>query len=267
MCSFELNSVVNACFMGKDYKDTVSSHANRQSHGFVFFKEADSIYTFQNGKSLHASSGSFLYLPKYSSYSFKPKYRGEVYCINLQCNDDVFGDVNPDDKAFVFTLKRTTEVESIYKKVIREMYLKKPYYYLNVNSLVYELASIIFNEKEAEYAPSSVKNKLLPAINYIDEHYIENDISIPFLASLCEMSENYFRRLFIKYYGTSPIKYINEKKMNYAYEFLKSGLYSVIETAALTGFSDVGYFSRLYKRIKGEMPSDTTKYYKERRIK
>lgn len=61
-------------FMGKDYKDRVSCHSDRQSHGFVYFKSIDSVYTFINGRSVHVSSGDFLYLPKYSSYSFKPKF-------------------------------------------------------------------------------------------------------------------------------------------------------------------------------------------------
>lgn len=139
------------------------------------------------------------------------------------------------------------------------MYLKKAYYELLVNSLVYELASIIFTERDSEYAPSAIKFKLLPALDYIDENYINKDLSVPHLAAMCDMSENYFRRLFTKYYGVSPVKYINEKRMNYASEFLKSGLYSVTETAALTGFDDVGYFSRLYKKITGEKPSEIGK--------
>ena len=257
MTTFELYEVVNACFMGKDYTRNICSFSDRLSHGFVYFKEGDSVYTFKSGKTIHVTTGDFLYLPKYSTYSFKSNIRGEVYCINLQCNDDIFDNEDPNESPFCFSLKRNFDVESIYKKVIREMYLKRSYYELTVKSLVYHLVSIILSEKDSEYTPMSVKNKLIPALNYIDEHYLENDLSIPYLASICNVSETYFRKLFNNCFGVSPVKYINEKKIKYASDFLKSGLYNVSETASLTGFNDVGYFSRLYKKIIGEMPSQT----------
>ncbi len=259
MCDFDLYSVDNACYMGKDYSERQRIHSDRSSHGFVFFKFGDNTYTFRGGKQVNARTGYFIYLPKYSTYTFSSRVRGEVYCINLQCNDDVFGDDDPNSLCFSIPLKRVTEVESIYKKVIREMCLKKPYYELTVKSLVYELCSIIFTEKNSDYIPSSISERLSPAVSYINEHFIEQDIKIPYLAEMCNMSENYFRRLFAGIYGMSPLKYINERRINYASEFLKSGLFSVSDVASLTGFDDIGYFSRIYKKITGEVPSETKK--------
>ena len=257
MAVFELYDIVNACYMGKDHIDRQRLHTDRSSHGFVYFRNGENIYDFKGGKRVLAGTGCFLYLPKNSTYTVSSKYRGEVYCINFLCNDDVFGSKYPNESSFSFYIKRQTYVESIYKKVIREMYLKKPYYELTVKSLIYELAAIIFTEMSSEYIPSSGGTKLEPAVRYINEHYTENNIKIPDLASLCGMSENYFRRLFTKKFGISPVKYINERRINYASDFLKSGLYSVSEVALLSGFDDLGYFSRTYKKVKGEMPSET----------
>lgn len=253
--SFRLDSVENSCHIGRDYRDSTSMHSNRYSHGFVFFKSGSTEYTFKGGKKIIADEGCFLYLPKYSTYSFRKITHGDLYCINLQCNDDVFGDGPPDEKCFKYILKRTSEVESIYKKVVREMYFKKPYYDLRVFSMVYELSSILFNEINFEYSPSGVLERLAPALSYIDEHYTDRNLRISHLASLCDMSENYFRRLFHKKFGKSPIKYINERKIDYATEFLQSGLYSVSEVSSIAGFDDIGYFSRIYKKITGEIPS------------
>ena len=252
---FRLDSVENSCYLGKDYKSNISSHSDRKSHGFVFFKEGSTEYTFKSGKQVITDTEHFLYLPKYSSYSFKKREWGCLYCINLQCNDNIFGEGDPDEKSFSFPLKRTSEIESIYKRVVREMYLKKPYYNLRVFSLVYELVSIIFSELNSEYVPSNSRIKLFPAVTYIDEHYTDRSINIPQLASKCEMSENYFRRLFVKQFGKTPTRYINERRIEYASEFLKSGLYSVSQVASIAGFEDLGYFSRVYKNITGESPS------------
>lgn len=249
--------VHNSCFIDKKFTSPISSHANRASHGFVYFKSGQTNYTFINGKNVLASGGCFLYLPKYSTYSFKRITAGELYCINLDCNDDVFGEGAPDDKSFCFPLKRTNEIESIYKKVVREMFLKKPYFDLRIRGLIYELCSIIFSELDSEYIPTEKRSKLAPAVSFIDENYTSHNLKISYLASLCDMSENYFRRMFTATYGKSPVKYINERRINYASEFLRSGLYSVTEVASITGFDDIGYFSRVYKKISGELPSET----------
>lgn len=255
MSCFDLYSVDNSCYMGKDHIDRQRYHPNRSSHGFVYFKKGHNTYMFHNGKSIDTGTGCFLYLPKYSTYNVYSHMKSEVYCVNIQCNDDVFGDKDPNDGCFSLPLKRTTEIEGIYKRLIRAMYLKKPYYELTVKALVYELAAMVLSEKNSDYIPSSVCLRLSPAINYINEHYIERDLKIPFLASLCNMSENYFRRLFTSSFGMSPLKYINERRINYASEFLKSGLYSVSDVASFAGFDDIGYFSRTYKKILGETPS------------
>ena len=122
----------------------------------------------------------------------------EVYCINIMCNDDLFGDGNPDDKAFVLSIKRAGELESIFKRVIREMYHKKPYHELRVTSLLYELVHLVMTEKKGEYHTSETEERLSPAINYINENYIGNSLKISELSSMCNMSENYFRRLFTR---------------------------------------------------------------------
>ncbi len=258
---FNLEAVVNACYMDKNCKNSQHIHNNRQSHGFVYFKSGNSIYNFKGGKSVKAETGDFIYLPKYSSYSVSVNSIGEVYCINLLCNDDVFTPKisEPNIRSFSFELSRTLEVECLYKKVIREMFFKHPYYELTVKSLVYNLAAIIYSEKYSAYVPTQTSEKLQPAITYINEHYIERDLNVPNLARMCNLSESYFRRLFIKCYKKTPMKYINERRINYATEFLQSGLYSISEVAVFSGFEDLGYFSRAYKRITGEMPSEILK--------
>ena len=53
----------------------------------------------------------------------------------------------------------------------------------------------------------------------------------------------------------SPIKYRNMLRINKSLEILKTGEYSVIETAMIVGFDDTAYFSRLFKERFGNSPS------------
>ena len=56
-------------------------------------------------------------------------------------------------------------------------------------------------------------------------------------------------------YGVSPKRYIIQLKINYACDLLKSGDYSVKETAEMSGFEDLYFFSRQFKEYMGMSPA------------
>jgi AraC-like DNA-binding protein len=45
-------------------------------------------------------------------------------------------------------------------------------------------------------------------------------------------------------------------RINYAKELIKSGEYSITEIAIISGFCDVSYFSREFKKAIGVTPKD-----------
>ena len=68
------------------------------------------------------------------------------------------------------------------------------------------------------------------------------------------MSEVNFRRLFREYVGCSPIDYRNELRLRHARNKLQSGEYNVSEAAYESGFSNLSFFIRLYKKQYGHTP-------------
>lgn len=65
---------------------------------------------------------------------------------------------------------------------------------------------------------------------------------------------DYFKREFGRQIGWTPRKFQEFKRMERAMNLLASGN-SVSETAALVGYSDVYYFSRMFKRFIGTSPA------------
>ena len=72
-------------------------------------------------------------------------------------------------------------------------------------------------------------------------------------AQMCGLSKSHFIRLFHKYIGTPPQKYRTEITMHEARHLLKSN--SVSSTANILGYSDVFYFSRIFKKLMGLSPA------------
>jgi signal transduction histidine kinase/DNA-binding response OmpR family regulator/ABC-type sugar transport system substrate-binding protein len=93
------------------------------------------------------------------------------------------------------------------------------------------------------------------AMAYIHEHYAES-ISRTDLAKHVALNEDYLTACFRKELGVTPITYINRFRVNQAQQLLLDTGKSVTEIALDVGFSDSGYFSRVFRREVGLSPTD-----------
>ena len=85
------------------------------------------------------------------------------------------------------------------------------------------------------------------------------DLGVEELAFLSGLSLSSFKRKFNSIYGTSPNKYITSKRLEKSQMLLKSTDLSISDIAYECGFSDVGYFSRVFKSYYNTLPSDIRK--------
>ncbi len=92
--------------------------------------------------------------------------------------------------------------------------------------------------------------RLRRSIEYISTHYAE-DISIRQLAELENMSCGRYNSVFRECFGMSPKKYIIELRLRTAEDLLSRTDISVKEAAAMVGYDDQNYFSRLYAKKRG----------------
>ncbi len=91
------------------------------------------------------------------------------------------------------------------------------------------------------------------AMAYIHEHYAE-PISRTSLAQYVAFSEDYLTYCFRKELGVTPITYLNRFRVSRARQLLFETTKSITEIALDVGFSDSGYFSRVFRREVGMSP-------------
>jgi len=75
------------------------------------------------------------------------------------------------------------------------------------------------------------------------------------VARLFHYNEKYLGRLFKKETGQTFKEYINKKRIQIAQNMLLNTNYTVTEIAVQTGYNNVTYFNRIFKKIKGVTPT------------
>lgn len=91
------------------------------------------------------------------------------------------------------------------------------------------------------------------AMLFIHEHY-DQPITRSEIASYINIAEDYLTFCFRQELGTTPIKYLQRYRIHQAKKLLKESGLSVTEIALKVGFSDSGYFSRVFHRETGLSP-------------
>jgi signal transduction histidine kinase/DNA-binding response OmpR family regulator len=91
------------------------------------------------------------------------------------------------------------------------------------------------------------------AMGYIHQHYSEA-LSRRQIAQHVGITEDHLTFCFRQELGTTPITYLQRYRVNQAKHLLKESRQSITEIASNVGFSDSGYFSRIFHRETGLSP-------------
>lgn len=119
--------------------------------------------------------------------------------------------------------------------------------------LLHRCLELMWRTRRAVQTLPPAERKLRPALQEMQNHYAD-DKKIPYYAALCGMSEPGFRRLFKACTGVSPLEYRNRMRLEQARRLLRSGEFTVEETAYTVGFSSSSFFCRCYKKAFGHTP-------------
>lgn len=245
---FPVTAIRLACFVPAGTGEAV--HHDRPSHGVALHLSGQKRYCFRDGTVLHVTGGQLIYLPKGSDYTVRTSESGDCYAVNF----DMAGDAA--FAPFVVTVRNVTELTEAYRDAVRAWKGKQAGYRTRCKELLYHVLFCLQQEyARAGYLPSSLYARIDPAVTMIRERACADTPSVAELAAACAMSPEYFRAVFRRRFGTSPLCYINLLRLTNARELILSGMYSVTEAAALSGYADLSHFSRAYRKQFGVPPS------------
>lgn len=100
-------------------------------------------------------------------------------------------------------------------------------------------------------------------IHYARIH-LNKDLSLRSLAERFNINRTYLSTLFHQEIGTTLTDYINGLRIEYAAELLRNNHFSIADASAEVGFSDVSYFTRVFKKVMGRTPAQYIKNSKNK---
>ena len=131
----------------------------------------------------------------------------------------------------------------------------------NMESAIAYAKKMISQAIEIRDQNSGNKNRsiLKTAVDFIDSHYMDEEISLNTVANIANVSSNHFSALFSQNMGQTFIEYLTSLRMNKAKELLRCTGMRSSEIAGEIGYKDAHYFSYLFKKTQGMTPSDYRK--------
>ena len=131
----------------------------------------------------------------------------------------------------------------------------------NMESAIAYAKKMISQAIEIRDQNSGNKNRsiLRTAVDFIDSHYMDEEISLNTVANVANVSSNHFSALFSQNMGQTFIEYLTTLRMNKAKELLRCTGMRSSEIAGEIGYKDAHYFSYLFKKTQGMTPSDYRK--------
>lgn len=132
---------------------------------------------------------------------------------------------------------------------------KSPGNIFETNAIMRLLISAFFNDYDRLQITNTLQGlkRFENVLEYIHDN-LDKHIPITKLAKMANLNSTYFSNLFTKLIGSSPVQYINKRRIEKAQQLLLGTDNTLYQIAVEIGFDDEYYFSRLFKKHVGLSP-------------
>ena len=189
-------------------------------------------------------SGQLTYLPPFTNYK-PPNTVDKHIAIEF---DILYGDCCEPDYIIP---KRTEKMRVLFEKLLLLQSSTEHDAQYKRYSIFYQILS----EAQSNVAQNEPVPRLIqPSLDYMHRNFTNAKLTIAEVAEVSNISEVYFRQIFKKAMGQLPNRYILDLRINHASFLLQSSKYKVSEIALKSGFSDIKYFTTVFKKVTGFSP-------------
>ena len=222
-----------------------------------------------DGKEVIVPAGSMvLFQPKQvQDYFYYGKDKTQVWFVHFTGREvrNILRHYEIPTDGYILHTGISREYEDLFRR-LRDELVRCSWGYEEMLTYLFRELLMTMHRRMTENAPrvsGFIQDEIDRARLFFDEHYNE-EISIEQYAVSRNMSTSWFNRSFRSAVGTSPMQYILDVRIRNAQTLLETTDYSVTSIAALVGYENPMYFSRLFRKAKGLSPSKYRKTFREK---
>lgn len=271
----------------KDIMNSISlTYGRQQESSEEHYHDFDEIVVILQGNGIHLingkryiiSAGDIFFLKSYDAHRFLDV--NKLYVFNIGFQGDFFEKYSeltkniagfksffiPEKSAdnikskIHLNAKELSELTEILNPLAEEYISKESGCELMVTSYFFQLIIFICRIYEKKsHNKSKIYKSYEGAVSYIENNYNEH-ITLEILCKIAGVTSNALINFFKKNFDMTTVEYINSVRLNRACELLRDNRYSIAYIATETGFLDINYFSRTFKKYLGITPS----YYRQK---
>jgi len=218
---------------------------------FVYITQGRVRFFLEKGQLL-ASARDMVYLPGGTAYHSEWMEDSEFMVVDVLLHDEENQPIRFGESPSVLF----HDTHEAYRGLLRELAAiadaTGPFDWLERLSLSFKLLCEMARDTNREVL-SEHNRRIKAGLTYLQNNFT-GDFTVEELAQMCCLSVGSFRRSFAQCVGMSPVEYRNRLRIQKAVTLLKTGKYTVGETAEAVGIQDIKYFSKLFQRYTGVTP-------------
>ncbi len=214
-----------------------------------------------NGIRRSAKAGDLIFLNSNCVHNFHSATENcHYYCLTVDLSvADSFG-LQPLGEQPVIE-SRDAELIALYMRLVQLQNDQPSYYKKEMKAIILQLMIRLIRlpktEPKESFHITSQCRMVMQAVSYLQSHFTE-PITVEELSNHLGFSKYYFCRQFKEITGQTMVDYLNLLRCKNARRLLAEGTHNVSESARLSGFSNLSYFAKVYKKHMGCLPSKST---------
>lgn len=162
----------------------------------------------------------------------------------------------PKTNAVIYCGEFKEKMDLYFGDLLSESSNQAEYYQIFTRSLVRAIVVLIMRLLSIGVEDTNQLTKECEKIKeYLDMNFTQ-PLTLEELSEHLNVSKHYLSHIFKEQTGFSPIKYITNKRMNYACDLLLRTDLPISEISAKAGYDNPLYFSQMFKKKKGVSPSE-----------
>lgn len=216
--------------------------------------------TIQSGNLFLATKGDYImseYLPQYGDFQSIMLFFDNAHIKEITANIATFTTICTDSQGCLHIIESNSSIKTFYQSIAQILDDKNTVYLkeileLKIRELIYILLTNPASKRQTEEFLQKSKEQIVVNMSQVLEDNIYSAISVSSLARLCNMSISTFKRQFNSRYGTAPMEWVTQRRLEKALQLLQTTDKQISDIAYECGFESYVHFARRFKAKYGE---------------